>query len=74
MRALASAILLFFLNLIGLGAGPFAVGWLSDVLAPSLGADSVRWALVIPLALNLFGAFAYWRASKSYAAELAAGA
>jgi MFS family permease len=72
MRALASAILLFFLNLIGLGAGPFAVGWISDVLAPSFGAESVRWALVIPLALNLFGAFAYWRASRSYAAELTA--
>jgi predicted MFS family arabinose efflux permease len=74
MRALASAILLFFLNLIGLGAGPFAVGWISDVLAPELGAESVRWALVIPLALNVFGAFAYWRASRSYAAELAANA
>ena len=72
MRALASAILLFFLNLVGLGAGPFAVGWISDALAPSFGAESVRWALVIPLALNVFGAFAYWRASKSYAAELAA--
>jgi predicted MFS family arabinose efflux permease len=72
MRALASAILLFFLNLIGLGAGPFAVGWLSDALAPRFGAESVRWALVIPLALNGVGAFAYWRASKSYARELAA--
>jgi predicted MFS family arabinose efflux permease len=72
MRALASAILLFFLNLIGLGAGPFAVGLLSDVLAPGFGAESVRWALVIPLALNLVGAFCYWRASRSYAAELAA--
>src|SRR5262245_3397280 len=71
MRALASAILLFFLNLIGLGAGPFAVGWLSDLFAPSLGKESVRWALVIPLAFNVFGAFAYWQASKSYAAELA---
>jgi predicted MFS family arabinose efflux permease len=71
MRALASAILLFFLNLIGLGAGPFAVGWISDALAPRFGAESVRWALVIPLALNVFGAFAYWRASRHYAAELA---
>jgi predicted MFS family arabinose efflux permease len=71
MRALASAILLFFLNLIGLGAGPFAVGLLSDWLAPGFGAESVRWALVIPLALNGVGAFCYWRASRSYAAELA---
>ena len=71
MRALASAILLFFLNLIGLGAGPFAVGVLSDALAPDLGAESVRWALVIPLALNVIGALCYWRASKHYAGELA---
>jgi MFS family permease len=70
MRALASAILLFFLNLVGLGAGPFAVGWLSDTLAPRFGAESLRWALVIPLALNVVGAMCYWRASKSYAAEL----
>jgi MFS family permease len=72
MRALASAILLFFLNLIGLGAGPFAVGLLSDQLAPGFGAESVRWALVIPLALNGIGALCYWQASKSYTAELAA--
>jgi predicted MFS family arabinose efflux permease len=72
MRALASAILLFFLNLIGLGAGPFAVGLLSDRLAPGFGAESVRFALVIPLALNVIGALCYWRASGSYAAELAA--
>ncbi|MGH7289164.1 MAG: spinster family MFS transporter, partial [Myxococcota bacterium] len=73
MRALASAILLFFLNLIGLGAGPFAVGLLSDLLAPGFGDESVRWALVIPLALNVVGGLCYWQASKSYAAELVAG-
>jgi predicted MFS family arabinose efflux permease len=73
MRALASAILLFFLNLVGLGAGPWAVGLLSDRLAPAFAGESVRWALVIPLLFNGLGAFAYWRASKSYAAELAAG-
>ena len=37
MRALASAILFFILNLIGLGLGPWAVGVLSDLLAPTLG-------------------------------------
>jgi MFS family permease len=72
MRALASAILLFFLNLVGLGAGPYAVGLLSDALMPQLGAQSVRWALVIPLALNGVGALCFWRASKTYAAELRA--
>jgi MFS family permease len=74
MRALASAILLFFLTLIGLGAGPFVVGWLSDALAPSQAAESVRYALAIPLVLKLFGAYAFWRASKRYAAEHEANA
>ena len=44
-----------------------------DVVAPGFGDESVRWALVIPLALNVVGGLCYWQASKSYAAELAAG-
>jgi len=53
MRAMASAILFFILNLIGLGMGPSAVGFLSDYLAPSLGGESLRYAMVylIPAAL-----------------------
>jgi predicted MFS family arabinose efflux permease len=46
MRALASAILFFILNLIGLGLGPWLTGFLSDQLAPSLGADSLRTAML----------------------------
>lgn len=53
MRAMASAILFFILNLIGLGMGPSAVGFLSDYLEPSLGVESLRYAMVylIPAAL-----------------------
>ena len=47
MRALASAILLFILNIIGLGFGPFLVGVLSDLLAGSFGLDSLRYAILI---------------------------
>ena len=52
MRALASAILLFVLNIIGLGLGPFSVGLLSDLLEPSLAQHALRNALllVVPLA------------------------
>ena len=46
MRALASAILLFIINLIGLGMGPWFVGMLSDALKPSYGVDSIRYALL----------------------------
>lgn len=53
MRAMSSAILFFTLNLIGLGMGPSAIGFLSDYLEPSLGAESLRYAMVylIPPAL-----------------------
>ena len=37
MRALASAILLFIINLIGLGLGPWFVGMISDALKPAYG-------------------------------------
>jgi predicted MFS family arabinose efflux permease len=46
MRALASAILLFIINLIGLGGGPLAVGIVSDYLKPTYGDESVRYALL----------------------------
>ena len=45
MRAMASAILFFILNLIGLGLGPLVVGMISDMLAPAYGSESLRYAL-----------------------------
>lgn len=45
LRALTSAILFLVLNLIGLGFGPLVVGMLSDLLAPTLGVGSLRWAM-----------------------------
>ncbi|MGH0033690.1 MAG: spinster family MFS transporter [Myxococcota bacterium] len=46
MRAVASAILLFIINLIGLGAGPQFVGYLSDRLRPVHDVESIRYALL----------------------------
>ena len=47
MRAVASAMLLFVLNIIGLGFGPFLVGVLSDLLAPQFAEASLRYAILI---------------------------
>jgi len=47
MRAMASALVLFILNIIGLGLGPFLVGVLSDLLKPSYGIESLRYAILI---------------------------
>ena len=46
MRATASAILLFIINLIGLGLGPQTVGLVRDLLAPSYGTAAIRYALL----------------------------
>ena len=55
MRATASAILLFVINLIGLGLGPQVVGILSDLLQGSFGIESLRYAL-----LSVVVTFAAW--------------
>lgn len=45
LRALTSAVLFLVLNLIGLGFGPLVVGIISDALSPTLGLESIRWAM-----------------------------
>jgi hypothetical protein len=55
-----------------MGAGPWAVGGLSDLLAPRFGAEALRWALVLVLGTSAFGAAALALGSRSLAADLAA--
>ena len=71
MRATASAILLFLLNLIGLGIGPWFVGYLSDVLAPQYGDESLRWALVSIVSIgNAWAAIHYFLAARTLKSDL----
>lgn len=70
MRALASAILFFVLNIIGLGLGPFVGGVLSDALQPTLGVDALRWALSNAVIASFLGAICFYKASKSIRKDL----
>jgi len=54
MRAMSSAILFLILNVIGLGLGPWTIGMVSDLLAPSLGAESLRHAMLYILPAVMF--------------------
>jgi len=65
-RTQAAALLLFILNLLGMGLGPLAVGWLSDAYS-QMGALSIRYALLTSLAFCAVGALAFARASRPYA-------
>lgn len=73
MRALASAILLFILNLIGLGLGPVFAGVLSDLFRGAYGEESIRYALfVLAVVGNLWSAFHYYMASRTLREDLKA--
>ena len=52
-RAVAVALLNFFITLFGSGFGPLVTGVLSDLLLPSLGGSALRWALVCLMSLML---------------------
>jgi len=78
-RALASAVLLFIINLIGLGLGPLFAGLASDQLrqmflerglseAEALG-EGLRWALRIVVAANLWSAAHYFIATRTLRAQ-----
>ncbi len=73
MRATASALLFLVINIIGLGAGPYTVGLVSDLLAPTLGSESLRYAMlyVLPPVMT-WSAVHFWLAGRSLREDLAA--
>jgi len=71
-RALASAILLFVINLIGLGLGPLAIGALNDALTASYGTQAIRYSLFIMVATNLWAAYHFFAGARTIRADIAA--
>jgi MFS family permease len=57
-RTMGGAILLFVLNIVGLGVGPVYVGWIADNVAPAQGDNALAYgfAAVIPMILLTIGA------------------
>jgi MFS family permease len=73
MRAMASAVMLFIINIIGLGLGPLAVGVAADFLELSAGfntADALRWALVAGALVNVWAMVHFMLASRTVREEL----
>nr|WP_243843240.1 MFS transporter [Sphingomonas vulcanisoli] len=69
-RSFAGALVLLFINLVGAGLGPLAVGIAADALTPKAGDQALRWVLMVFPLLNVIPAFFYWRASRHIASEL----
>jgi len=70
MRAVASAILLFMLNIIGMGMGPYLVGVASDLLAADMGVHSLRYALCLAVLVNVWAACHYFIGARSLRGDL----
>ncbi|MCB2048885.1 MAG: MFS transporter [Novosphingobium sp.] len=68
-RATASALFLLINNLIGLAAGIYALGALSDALAPAYGEESLRMAILWGLGLYLVAGVLMVLAARSLARD-----
>jgi MFS family permease len=72
MRAVSASVLLFIQTIIGYTFGPMIVGWLSDLLTPSVGRGA---GIAYPMAafgiLNLWAALHYLLAARRYRQDLA---
>jgi predicted MFS family arabinose efflux permease len=70
MRALTSAIFFLVINLVGLGFGPLVVGIISDLLKPTLGVESLRWAMSIIIAVSAVSAILFFATTKKLVVDL----
>ncbi len=71
MRAVASALVLFIINSIGLGFGPLLAGALSDYLAVGYGNESMRYSLlIIGAVIGPWTAFHFFVAGKHIEQDL----
>jgi MFS family permease len=71
MRATASAVLLFIINIIGLALGPPATGLLSDLLEPRFGEQSLRYAMLLTSLVLIWSGVHFWLAARHLKDDLA---
>ena len=69
-RAMTVFLIGMFANLVGLGIAPVVFGFLSDLITPHFGGDSVRWVLTTASLFSLAPALAFIMASRNLPAEL----
>jgi predicted MFS family arabinose efflux permease len=70
MRATAAAILIFVVNIIGLGLGPLLVGMLNDYFEPQYGREAIRYSLLIVGSMGGLASILFWEASRTLREEL----
>jgi MFS family permease len=71
MRATMMALVMLLANLIGMGTGPQLVGIFSDALAPMLGEESLRYAMLIMSFISVWAAWHFWKVGAFVRDDLA---
>jgi sugar phosphate permease len=69
MRTTASALVLLINNLLGIAVGLWIFGYMSDLLAPRYGAESMRYALMYGLGFYVVSATLLWFAARRLARD-----
>lgn len=72
IRAMVAAVLLFCLTLVGSSVGPFVIGWVSDLLAPRVGALSLRYALCLLAITMAWSALHFYLAARALPSDIRA--
>ena len=73
MRALASSVTVLAAGLFGMAIGPVLVGALSDMFAARMGNEGLRYAVVLPMAIDLIAAFFFFASARHAPREMALG-
>ncbi|MBW8814221.1 MAG: MFS transporter [Caulobacterales bacterium] len=71
LKAMATAVLLFGLSLVGASVGPFVAGLASDLLQPRFGAGALRYALCLTAFTDVWAAAHLLLAARALPADLA---
>jgi sugar phosphate permease len=71
MRSVAASVMLFVMNIIGLGLAPQVVGWLSDGMREVHGDESLRFGLLYSTFVLPWAAWHYYRAGRLLIDDLA---
>ena len=70
MRATASAVNLFVVNLVGLGVGPLLMGFLNDRLAADYGQEAIRWSMLFVGIVGGGSSFLFYAAGRNLREDL----
>lgn len=65
MRSTASALFLLINNLLGIAVGFFYFGWMSDLLKPQFGDESLRWSIYTGMGFYILAALLLIGASRT---------